>query len=709
MDNNDTSKDSRDNVAAENWKRYRYGIERGHRDYTESAVFLEGYYLGGQYDGDGNLMPGGHWTAADLDVLRDQGRPAYESNQTMPALNSAFGYQISNRMDISFRPRSGKATTKLAESRSKVAMQIANNNKLHWLESEVFQDGMIQQRGYIDCRMDFDDNEQGELRFDVLDPLDVIPDPDAKSYMPKSWADVTVSRWLSLDEIEGLYGIEVRNKAEESACYTGERDFGEQDNDGAERSKFSVVSGAFDSEHSNDVKRLRIIDRQKWVRDVMNVAMFPGGDVRPLAGDETPEVLEQMRQSGAIITKRRTKRVRWSVSTRDTTLHDDWSPYDRFTIVPYFPYFRRGKTRGMVDNAVGPQRILDKAMSQAIHIINTTANSGWQMEQGQLTNMSSHQLQQQGAKTGLVLERKAGSAPLSKITANAMPHGIEKMIEIASVTLGEVTVPPAMRGIGNGDEPGIAIQSRQHAAQQQLSVPLDNLARTRNMLADWIDYAIGKYYTAERTFRITKTDPQTGKELEDELTINQFDPVSGEYLNDMTSGEYETVITEQPMQVTFENSQFTQAMEMRTAGIAIPDTAVLRKSNLSDKAEIIEQMQGAGAPPPDPTIDAKVKLIEAQTLKTQAETTSKNVEAMYSATNAANQIALMPAIAQPADDMLMSAGFKDANASPGIPTMPEGVQGIADLPQNTSPNFPPNPDVGITQGIEAGPQPQGPM
>ena len=68
-----------------------------------------------------------------------------------------------------------------------------------------------------------------------------------------------------------------------------------------------------------------------------------------------------------------------------------------------------------------------------------------------------------------------------KITANSMPAGVDKLIEIASVAIGEVTVPPAMRGIGAGDEPGIAIQSRQHAAQQQLAVPLDNLARTKEL------------------------------------------------------------------------------------------------------------------------------------------------------------------------------------------------------------------------------------
>jgi len=710
MDNNQTnSTGSLDTVAADNWRRYQYGIERGHRAYTETARFLEGYYLGGLYDGAGKLQPGGHWSAADLDVLESQRRPAYETNQTMPALNSAFGYQISNRLDISFRPRAGAATKDLADARSKVAMQVAGNNKLHWLESEVFQDGLIQQRGYFDVRMDFDDNLDGELRITVLDPMDVIPDPDAKGYHPKSWSDVIITRWLSLEEIEGLYGLEMRQKVEEENVYTGDRDFGEMgDDDGEERSKFALNSGfPSDSQYgSNDVRRVRIIDRQKWVREVMPVAIFHGGDVRQLNGDEAPEAIEQLRQSGAIITRRRAKRVRWSVSTQCTTLHDDWSDYDRFTIVPYFPYFRRGQTRGMVDNAVGPQRILDKAISQAIHIVNSTANSGWQMEQNQLTNMSSRQLEEHGASTGLVLERRTGTPPLMKITSNPMPQGIAELINIAMTTLGEVTVPPAMRGVGDGQESGIAIQSKQHASQQQLAVPLDNLARTRNMLADWIDYALGKYYSAERTFMITKTDPITGKEIEERLIINQLDPSTGVYLNDLTSGEYETVITEQPMQVTFENSQFTQSLEMRKEGIQIPDTAVVRVSNLTNKAEIIEQMQNAAAPPQDPLAEAKAALMQAQALKVNAERATKNVEGMFSATSAANLIAQNPAIAPVADQIWASAGGDDADAEPAIPGMPGSIEPI-DMPSNTSPNFPPNPDTGMNIGIETGQPPQG--
>lgn len=123
--------------------------------------------------------------------------------------------------------------------------------------------------------------------------------------------------------------------------------------------------------------------------------------------------------------------------------------------------------------------------------------------------------------------------------------------------------------------------------------------------------------------------------------------------------------------------------------------------------ERLQQIQAAQQPaqqPTDPTLGAKAKLIEAQILKVNAETTSKNVEAMFSATSAANQIALNPTIAPMTDKILGTAGLIDHDAAPFVPE-PSGMeQGIDDLPENTSPNFPPNPDRGMDNGIETGMQ-----
>ena len=157
---------------------------------------------------------GEQWSAEDKALLDAEGRPYYEFNELMPSVNSAVGYQIQNRMDIAFRPRGGASDMEKATILSKVVMQIADQNKLHWKETQVFSDGLIEQRGYFDIRMNFDKNIKGDIDVAFLDPRDVIPDPDAKSYDPASWADVTVSRWLLLDEIEERYGRPARDAAE---------------------------------------------------------------------------------------------------------------------------------------------------------------------------------------------------------------------------------------------------------------------------------------------------------------------------------------------------------------------------------------------------------------------------------------------------------------------------------------------------------------
>ena len=244
----------------------------------------------------------------------------------------------------------------------------------------------------------------------------------------------------------------------------------------------------------------------------------------------------------------------------------------------------------------------------------------------------------------------------------------------------------------------MAKQADQFASQQQLAVPLDNLAFTRQLLAVRIMKLVQRYYDTHRIFRITETDPMTGKEVEQVLEINRFDPATGNYLNDMTVGTYDVVITEQPMQVTFENSQFNQAMEMKKGGIAIPDATVIRYSNLSDKHEILANMQG-GAPPIDPTLAAKAKLLEAQTRKTDAETTGKAVATQYSAIQTAQVIAQTPATSSLADGLLKSAGYVDQDAAPIVPQAPAGLATV-DLPRNTDPMTPASPGVGLQTGIE---------
>ena len=690
MATNKTS--SMNDAARENWARYTYGKDRGHLEYQEQAALCEGMYMGA----------GEQWSAEDKALLDAEGRPYYEFNELMPSVNSAVGYQIQNRMDIAFRPRGGASDMEKATILSKVVMQIADQNKLHWKETQVFSDGLIEQRGYFDIRMNFDRNIKGDIEVAFLDPRDVIPDPDAKSYDPASWADVTVSRWLLLDEIEDRYGRAARDAAEKSGDDT--TDFGDTDEE-TERNRFGINpgTGRYDAytNEKDGLKRYRVIDRQKTCMEMTKCMVFPDtGDIKAVA-DMTEAQIQEATAAGAKNAKRMRKRIKWIVSTFSTTLHDDWSPYEDISIVPYFAYFRRGKTRGMIDNGIGPQQALNKAVSQFIHIINTSANSGWVVEENSLTNMETDDLEQVGAKTGVVIEYKKGATPPAKIQANQVPQGVDRLIDRATQALKDVTVPDSMRGLQGNAVSGVAKQADQFASQQQLAVPLDNLAYTRQILASRIVKLVQKYYDSYRVFRITETDPITGKEVENTIEINKPDGMGG-YLNDITMGEYDVVITEQPMQVTFENSQFEQALAMRKEGVKLPDATVIRYSNLADKHEIMATMEQSGEPV-DPTLEAKAKLMEAQARKMDADTTARSVEAQYSAIQTAQVIATTPATSGLADQLLRSAGYVDRDAAPIVPQAPSGMP--MGLPEQVSTNPmtpapPSSPSVGLMDGIE---------
>ncbi len=678
-------------VAKQNWDRYLYVTSRGHRQFCTTAVENERMFLGG----------GLQWKDEDKKTLEASGRIAVEVNEVGPGVTSAVGYQIHNRMDITFQPAGGKADSILAKVRSKVAKKIADQNKLRIKETDVFEDGMIEQRGYFDLRMDYSKNILGDLVVDVLDPMDVIPDPDAKTYEPDGWSDVTITRFLTLDTIENRYGAKARMELEKSRPET-ETDFGTAEGTTEDRNKFGnerhVEAAEWDAWHrERGILMVRVIDRQRFVYEKASVAIHPDGTIEQYDRDDKEKAAE-LTSIGCLLTFRVMRQVKRVVTAKDVVLFDDYSPFPFYSVIPFFPYFRRGVTRGFVDWAKGPQILLNKGLAQYSHIVNSTANSGWISYENSLANMTPEQLEQDGALTGLHIEVKQGYDKPEKIKPNPVPQGIDVFIQRMTDAIRNVTVPEEMRGISKADQSGVAIQAEQFASQQQLARPMDNLARTRYMLADAINWIISNHYDSHRIFRITETDPNTGEDVTEDLEINVMLP-DGTYKNDMTVGIYDVVVTEQPMQITWQNSQYQQALDMRKAGIAIKDQFVVKYSNLADKYDVIAEMKNSQG---NPVEEAKAELIKAQTEKTQAETVSKKVETQFSATQAAQNIATIPAVAPMADALLGSAGFQDANAAPAIPMPPAAIPGAEMAPENTNPLTPQNPSVGMNEGIEGG-------
>lgn len=696
-------------IADDQWRRYEYARDRGHTDYISQAIKCEKFYLGG----------GEQWSDEDRRFLESQERKPVEINTIFPAINTAIGEQLNSRVDISFKPAKSGATQDVADLLSKISMQICDDNKFEWLETEVFADGIIQQRGYYDIRMDFDDNLQGDIRISVLDPLEVIPDPDAQSYDPKKWKDVIVTRWMSVDEIEQMYGKKAADEVERSRSY--DPDFGTDQSDDEIRNRFgnaALSSAVYDSIISDkQTKRVRVLDRQHRRMESQRFYVNANGDLRPVADTISDEDLALKIQSGEwTITKKIVPRIRWTVTTRNSVLHDAWSPYDHFTVVPYFPYFRRGKSRGLIDNAISPQEMLNKATSQYLHIINTMANSGWMVQQDSITNMDISDLEQVGMQTGLVIEYDRTATAPQKIQPNDIPQGHDRIADKAESAIKSVTgISDAEQGRDSAEVSGKAIQAKQFQAKIQLAVPLDSLHRTRNLLANCILSLIQQYYTEERIIMITRSD-EVGEPQHEPIEVNKR-TAEGEVLNNLTLGEYDVVVSTVPHQATFENNQFQQMMEMRGMGVMIPDTALVQASSIARKGDLVKQMSSNNDPQQNQfnqkiqqaTLDEKAAataLKLAQATKAKSSAIVDGVETLYSAMQAAQVAATVQGAVPIADGIAKSAGFIDQNAAPIYPepvSMPAVEQSGVPLgvQANTSPMFSGKP-VGAGVGMEAG-------
>jgi len=625
---------------------YTSSMQRGHQNYILNAKKLENTYLGA----------GRHWDEEDKAQLDAEGKPALEINLVYSTIQSLLGFQTQSRMNIAYQPRE-TGDQEVSEILTKISLYELDKNKFPWIESQVFSDGIIQQRGYFDIRMDYEKDLNGQIKVEALDPMDVIPDPDAKSYDPNDWKKVMVTKWLPLEEIKILYPKKYRQVMNTS---DHDSDWGD-DEWGIERNKFgdSYTSKPYHTDKYGE-KYIRVLDTQ--YRKVVRRDYFydsEADELIPVPDSMTQkEAKREAKKLGMEIITRVTNRIRWTVSTRDVILHDDWSPYEHFTVVPFFPVFRRGQTLGLVDNLVSIQDSLDKVWSQVLHVINTTANSGWIVEENSLTNMDTEDLEDHGAKTGLVVEYKRGYTPPQKIEPNKIPTGL---MEFLNSTVGFIKmvgiVSDAFQGQKGNEVSGQAIQQRVAQTAIGLSAMIDNLLYTRNLVATVILNLIQNFYTEERTFRII-SDRDTQKEADEEIAINQPETMmddTGEVVerivNDVTVGKYDVVISDVPTQVNYQQGQLQEALEFRKYGVGIPDDEMVKLSTLTRKNEIAKRLSGEANEAQQQQMQMQMEQLRAQISEINSKVESNTADAQKKIAEVAQIIAEQPQTAAIMDQL----------------------------------------------------------
>ena len=300
-------------------------------------------------------------------------------------------------------------------------------------------------------------------------------------------------------------------------------------------------------------------------------------------------------------------------------------------------------------------------------------------------------------------ELKQGFVPLpskgpSQTLFNLLGYLDERAQRLASTTDAMVGDVPANMPVGtalqnqeNGSKVFSAIHGRLHEAQAKEFKIIAELNR------DWLPDEGYPYLTIGANSTIMASD------FDDRVDVIPIsDPNLISQAHKIAQGQGVIELAEKfPEEINRRKAVEMMLKSMRVQNLE----ELMTQTEASEMEQRIAQLEQDAA-----QADIDKKLAETEKLKAQA--TSENVTAQYSSLQSAQVAVSMPAVLPVADDLLLSAGYVDANGSPlanapGIQPQaqiqPELEQNPEMFNTNTSPAMPAVPETpskGLNQGIE---------
>lgn len=535
-------------------------------------------------------VEGRQWTEEQLQRLDLEERPGLTFNKIAPLVRLVLGYHRNNRMDAKFMPGfDGSGIESVAEALTQLNKQVSQMNHEPYVDTEVMMDGIITGRGFYDQRLDFEKNDFGNLAISARDPFAIKLDPEGEEYDINKSSFVIEDRWVSIEEIEFLHGAGAaallqplirggqylggipNSLVEYSEAIMPWRTFGGTSNSmygSGYQSMEAYLVNAYDRAR----KVIRMADCQHYVRVMMRCFVdLETGDRQPIPDhftfDQIQKVLlyakmkyEARGQTSPLrMQVRPVRRVKWTTIVGDLIVHDDWSPYETFTISGYFPYFRRGKTRGMVEDLLDPQDEINKRRSANIDIVTRTAHSGWIYHAKGLSAEMKERVEQYGATPGINIEwtgENVAYAP-KRIEAAAPPMAMEKLEEKAAGDLKEISgINDSLLGQIDRVQSGRALEARQRQGVLALQIYMDNMSRTKQLVSVKRLEMFQQHYTEQRIVRTLGEDGKSQQTI-----VNERDE-AGEIVNNITLGQYTATIDETPLAASYLAAQFDELMDL---------------------------------------------------------------------------------------------------------------------------------------------------
>lgn len=435
------------------------------------------------------FVAGSQWSSEDEAHLAAEQRPSVTFNYSEKMIDAVVGAEVSNRQAVHYAPR-GMEDAQLADLWNAAAKWAREECNAEDEESDAFRDALVCGLGWTWTRISYEEDLDGKVLIERVDPLEMYPDPAASKpgLMDRRWQD---RRWW-VDEREvrrqwpdAIFSVE-DDDANTGVVTRGHR--------------YTDDNGVDEIDRHKDQVQLRLHETYQ-MEDVYRVAGPKG--LEELSAEDFAKIKDQY-PKGTFAKQR--KRVYYrAFFAGETLLELKKSPCQEgfcFQAITAKRDRNRNTWYGLTRVMKDPQRWANKWLSQILHIVNSNAKGGLMAEIGAFVDPSKAQ-EEWGKPDSLTLLNEGGIEKIKEKGQAQYPNGLDKLMSFALNSLPMVTgINLEALGLAARDQAGIVENSRKQAAYGMLSPIFDGQRRYRKEQGRVLLYYIHTYISDGRMVRI---------------------------------------------------------------------------------------------------------------------------------------------------------------------------------------------------------------
>lgn len=550
---------------------------------------------------------GEQWEESTLKTLKQAKRPALTINRIKPVIRTLSGYQRQNRRDLKVLPRRGGVDA-VAQINTALLKHVSDESNYDQVASQCFLDGLIGGRGFMSADVDYmKDPISGQLMIKREDPFLVREDPFNTEYSLNGGRFVFRLRWLDKDQVDSMYP-----KAKETEGFwdgidglTGADGISEETDDYFcdERQKI------------NDIGKFRYLVKECWYKEYKSkkivVDRVAGWmeDYNSFGEDEDERAynvgLMKLQSDSISVETRTVPELNVMTLIGNKELDQITDPYNGMTLFPierFSPeimYAEKQMCRGEIQDIISAQDELNKRRSQALHLINTSANSGYIVEKGALNATQLQRLQTMGSQAGVVIQTEQGGLnKLKRIEPSQLSTG---HVELSQLADGDIKAISGVNAdlLGGGDTnatSGVAMEMRRRQGLINVEPVFDNNDTTHKNMGNVVLQMINNtdVYTPDEVAYLIGNQVKT-------VDGQQVGPEEVKEFMQTKQGQYSVVMSQQDSNPTQRRANFKDMLDaIGQLQLPVPPEMILEASDFSFKDELLAKMAQQQQAMPNP-------------------------------------------------------------------------------------------------------------